>query len=90
MAARHASPYTTNSAGKAFLAIGCLALFGGLLQETSTLMRQLVCCLVSERVIWASLAGGRAIAAHLLDFHQIVVCYLWLASVGPLLHCLLR
>ena len=92
MAARHASPYTTNSSGKAFLAIGRTALFGGLLQEASTLMCHLFCCLVGELlrlVIWASLAGCRAIEAHLLDFDRIVVCYQWLASVGPLLHCLL-
>jgi hypothetical protein len=91
MAARQASPNTTKLSGQAFLAIGCTALFGGLLQEASTLMCRLCCCLIGELVrvaIWAVLAGGRAIVAHLLDFDRVVVCYQWLASVGPLLHCL--
>jgi hypothetical protein len=91
MAARQASPNTTKSTGQAFLEIGCTALFGGLLREASTLMCRLFCCLIGELVrvaIWAVLAGGRAIAAHLLDFDRVVVCYQWLASVGPLLHCL--
>ncbi len=92
MKARHASPHTTNSRGQVFLAFGLTALIGGLLQGTSTLLCRLSCCLVGELVrvaIWASLGCCRAIATHLLDFDQIMACYQWVASVGPLLHCLL-
>jgi hypothetical protein len=92
MAAQHTNQFTTNSPGLAFLAFGVTGLFGGVLQGASTLLCRLCCCLMGELVqvaIWASLEGGHAIAAHLLDFGRIVEWCQWLASVGPLLHCLL-
>lgn len=92
MEARHASPYTLNSLGQIILTFGFTALFGGLLQEASKLLCRLFCCLMGELVrlaIWASLAACHEIAAQVLDLDHIAVCYQWLASVGPLLHCLL-
>ena len=90
MAARHAIPFITNSPGQALLAFGVTGLFG--LQGASTFLCRLCCSLMGELMqvaIWASLEGGRAAAAHLLDFGRIMVWCQWLVSLGPMLHCLL-
>jgi hypothetical protein len=92
MAARRASSKILGYHEQTLMGIGVIAVFATFSREASTalshlcfrpteaLLNVLACLLIGE---------GRLLAAHMLDFQRLLDGYCLLASVVPLLHCIL-
>ena len=83
---------STATRNQVFYACGLAGFLGSLLREATTLLGHILSCLGGELLqaaLWIFLTICRALAAQVLDFERLVVCYQCLATLGPLVHCLL-
>lgn len=93
MATRRVRSQVFGSYEQTLMEIGVIGLFAALSREAGAGLSHLCLRLTGEllNVMACLLIGeGRLLAAHVLDYQRLLDCYCLLASVLPLLHCLLN
>jgi len=94
MATRQVKSQVFGLYGQSLMGVAVVGLFTNLLKEATTLLSHHLCpSLTGEflnAVLYLVIGEGRLLAAHILNFQRLLDCYCMLASVVPLLHCILN
>ena len=92
MAARQTRLQVFQPYEQALMGIGLIGLCAALSREAGAGLNHLCMRLAGELVnvmVCLLMGEGRLLATHVLDFQRLLDFYCFLASVAPMLHCLL-